>query len=237
MEAVLAVEKDVSLDGGGNLTIAGFVVIRGPLSSLSLVRGTVSGVIVIGPWGTVTLTNSTVSGSQFAGLAAVSGTGAIHVSNSTVSGNGGDAIAGCFINTIESSTIIGGVVPFPAKSCEYHLTIGGSLISGGCAEAYKVTSNGYNIESPGNTCGFDQPTDQVNVSADDLKLGPLADNGGPTMTHALGAGSVAIDQVPAEDCVDADGEPLTTDQRGQPRPETGGTMCDVGAFEVQEGSL
>jgi hypothetical protein len=26
---------------------------------------------------------------------------------------------------------------------------------------------------------------------------------------------------------------LTTDQRGEPRPETGGTMCDVGAFEVQ----
>ena len=46
----------------------------------------------------------------------------------------------------------------------------------------------------------------------------------------LGAGSVAIDVIPAEDCVDADGAPLTTDQRGEPRPETGGTMCDVGAF-------
>ncbi len=36
-------------------------------------------------------------------------------------------------------------------------------------------------------------------------------------------------------CVDADSEPLTEDQRGEPRP--GGSMCDVGAFEVQEGSL
>jgi hypothetical protein len=53
------------------------------------------------------------------------------------------------------------------------------------------------------------------------------------MTHALGAGSVAIDQIPEADCVDADGQPLTTDQRDEPRPETGGTMCDVGAFEVQ----
>ena len=53
------------------------------------------------------------------------------------------------------------------------------------------------------------------------------------MTHALLPGSIAIDQTPAEDCVDADGQPLTTDQRGEPRPETGGTMCDVGAFELQ----
>jgi hypothetical protein len=88
-------------------------------------------------------------------------------------------------------------------------------------------SGGGTIESPGNTCGFVQPTDLVNVSAEDLKLGPLQDNGGPTWTHALGAGSVAIDQIPEEDCT------LTTDQRGEPRPETGGTLCDVGAFEVQ----
>jgi hypothetical protein len=36
-----------------------------------------------------------------------------------------------------------------------------------------------------------------------------------------------------EACLDADDEPLTTDQRGQPRPETGDSMCDVGAFEVE----
>ncbi|MBW2381865.1 MAG: hypothetical protein JRG70_20435 [Deltaproteobacteria bacterium] len=90
-----------------------------------------------------------------------------------------------------------------------------------CAD---VTSNGYNIESPGNTCGFDEAKgDQVNVSADDLKLGELADNGGPTMTHALGDGSIAIDRIPAVDCE------VNTDQRGFPRD----SMCDVGAFEVQ----
>jgi hypothetical protein len=90
-----------------------------------------------------------------------------------------------------------------------------------------VTSDGYNIESPGNTCGFDHGTDLVNITEGQLDLGELVDNGGPTMTHALGAGSVAIDVIPAVDCG------VTEDQRGQPRPETGGTMCDVGAFEVQ----
>ena len=44
---------------------------------------------------------------------------------------------------------------------------------------------------------------------------------------------VAIDHIPEAACVDPDGEPLTTDQHGEPRPETGGMMCDIGAFEVQ----
>ncbi|MBW2190543.1 MAG: hypothetical protein JRG93_13310 [Deltaproteobacteria bacterium] len=90
-----------------------------------------------------------------------------------------------------------------------------------------VTSEGHNIEQSWDSCGFDQPTDQVNVTVDDLKLGPLQDNGGPTMTHALGAGSVAIDVIPADMCE------VDEDQRGEPRD----SMCDVGAFEVQEGSL
>jgi hypothetical protein len=68
------------------------------------------------------------------------------------------------------------------------------------------------------------------VTAAALNLGPLQDNGGPTMTHALLPGSVAIDHVPASMCLDENGDPLTTDQRGFPRDDS---MCDVGAFEVQ----
>ena len=100
-----------------------------------------------------------------------------------------------------------------------------------------MTSNGHNIESPGDTCGFDtNKGDLFDVTAEQLNLGPLQDNGGPTMTHALGAGSVAIDQIPTADCVDADGQPLTTDQRGEPRPVAilgAEPRCDVGAFELQ----
>jgi hypothetical protein len=112
------------------------------------------------------------------------------------------------------------------------LIVANSIVVGACSEGGTILSNGYNIESPGNTCGFDEAKgDLFDVSADDLKLGPLTDNGGPTMTHALGTDSVAIDKISEADCVDADGAPLTTDQRGEPRP--GGTMCDVGAFELQ----
>jgi hypothetical protein len=95
-------------------------------------------------------------------------------------------------------------------------------------------SGGYNIESPGDTCGFAEPTDRVHVVAGTLGLEPLADNGGWTETHALGEFSTAIDRIPEAECLDADGAPLTMDQRGFPRPR--GDGCDVGAFEREGGT-
>ena len=56
-------------------------------------------------------------------------------------------------------------------------------------------------------------------------LGALANNGGPTFTMKLGAGSAAVNQVPL---TLANCQP--TDQRQVTRPK--GTMCDVGAFEL-----
>jgi hypothetical protein len=166
--------------------------------------------------GTLTLTNSTVSRNTvyyLQGGGIYSNGGTLTLTNSTVSGNVGTDGGGIFNDGT--------------------LTLTNTLVDNDCVLPASIVSGGGNLESPGNTCGFDQSTDQVNVTAEQLALGPLQDNGGPTMTHALGAGSVAIDKIAEEDCVDADGEPLTTDQRGEPRPETGGTMCDVGAFEVQ----
>lgn len=61
----------------------------------------------------------------------------------------------------------------------------------------------------------------------------LADNGGPTRTHALLPGSSAIDT--AADCLDLEGAPLAADQRGAARPQDGDgdgdAACDVGAYE------
>jgi hypothetical protein len=54
-------------------------------------------------------------------------------------------------------------------------------------------------------------------------LGPLADNGGPTLTLALLPGSPAID---AGDTLAAP----PTDQRGFPRPY--GPAADIGAYEA-----
>jgi uncharacterized repeat protein (TIGR01451 family) len=90
-----------------------------------------------------------------------------------------------------------------------------------------VRSQDYNlVESPD---GFHLagPGD-YNITGQDPLLGPLNDNGGDTPTHALQAGSPAIDR---GSCTDIVGDPITSDQRGIARPP--GVPCDIGAYEAQ----
>ena len=63
-----------------------------------------------------------------------------------------------------------------------------------------------------------------------VTIGPLQDNGGPTLTHALLQNSEAINGTLNQGCVDSDGSTLITDQRGA-GPRGTGRTCDVGAFE------
>lgn len=106
------------------------------------------------------------------------------------------------------------------------------LISADCSFMALLSSAGHNIQVGADTCGLDDPTDLVNVDPALLNLGPLQDNGGPTETFLPGPGSVSIDAIPPAACLDADGLPLTTDQRGISRPQ--GTACDIGAVEVEQ---
>jgi hypothetical protein len=82
-----------------------------------------------------------------------------------------------------------------------------------------VTDRGHNLCSDG-SAGFTSPASWNNT---DPRLGPLANNGGPTPTMALLPGSPAID---------AGDESLSppTDQRGVARPF--GSASDIGAFEL-----
>ena len=89
------------------------------------------------------------------------------------------------------------------------------------------TSQGYNLIAVTNgSSGFPGPGDRVGSSGAPLdpRIGPLADNGGPTFTRALLPGSPAIEAGTAI------GVP-PTDQRGVPRPQ--GPSVDIGAFEYQ----
>lgn len=202
-------------------------------ASLSLVGSTVSGAVGVGAdgiyglGGTIDLTSSTVSGNQGDG---VNFFGAVNVLNSTISGNGRAAIGGCEVS-IAHSTIVGDIRTYDAKGCGYRLSVGASLISGECSPGFVLSDIGYNIQSPGASCIEANTGSAGHVLPVDLRLGDLQDNGGPTRTHELLPGSIAFDVIPEADCVDADGAPLTTDQRGVARPQ--GDSCDVGAFEVE----
>ena len=231
-ESTVSGNTDAPQGGGGIKNLGG---------TATLVNSTVSGNTAppdregggIQNGGTLTLVNSTVSGNSAPlgggifncvwGALSVS-FGTLTLVNSTVSGNTASDEGGGIFNCGQAEA-----------------TLINSLIDGDCGFYLDgvITSNGYNIESPGDTCGFDQTGDQPGVTAEELNLGPLADNGGPTETHALGllpTLSVAIDQIPEAECLDAYGAPLTTDQRGLARPvPIPGTeaKCDVGAFEEQ----
>ena len=194
-----------------NADVGGGIFNEGPLA---LTDSTVWGNVAFQGGGitnqsrTLTVTNSTVSlnTARYGGGIENQADGLLTLTNSTVSGNAAPNGGGIY-------NVDGG-----------ELTASGTLINNDCL-GDPALPGGHNIESPGDTCGFDQGTDLVNVSVDDLKLGPLQDNGGPTQTHALLPGSVAIDHIPAADCE------VDEDQRGELRP--GGAMCDAGAFEVQ----
>jgi hypothetical protein len=110
-------------------------------------------------------------------------------------------------------------------------------------EAGQITSHGYNIESPGNTCNFGATGDRANIpaiGAGGLNLDPNLAANGPQpypYTRALLPGSVAINAIPTTSglCPPNGG---SMDERGNVRAgqinagdHRGGLACDVGAYE------
>ncbi len=91
-----------------------------------------------------------------------------------------------------------------------------------------IDSNGYSLDSD-DSCGLTQPTDQPAGIADLLPLALYPP--GQTASHALGAESQARDRIPIGEtgCNPA----IDTDQRGVPRPQPAGGLCDIGAFETE----
>lgn len=229
-------------DGGGLLNFETLTLIDSTVADN--VAGQSGGGIANERDGTLEVTNSTLSGNS----AVASGGGLLNAAeavanllNTTVSTNtadregGGIYTGGALLlisSTIAANDALRGSAIFdPEAPGDALRSIMNTAVEGDCAGSPPFDSNGYNIESPGNTCGFTQQTDRP--AEPQLNLGPLADNGGPTRTHALLENSAAIDRIPEPDCVDGAGEPLGADQRGGPRPAGASSTCDVGAFEVQ----
>ena len=91
---------------------------------------------------------------------------------------------------------------------------------GACSTGTALTSLGNNITDE-DSCALGGIGDSV---VGDPRIGGLAQNGGTTATHALLAGSAAVDSGAATGCP-------ATDQRGVDRPQGG--VCDIGAYEAQ----
>ncbi len=150
------------------------------------------------------------------------------IANATITGNNATMAAGGGINnnldtTIEltDSIITGNTAASGGGNCDSQTQSGNAILSDG----YNLT----NDPASGNTCSLTGPGDILAANPD---LGSLANNGGPTETEALQAGSPAIDAGDPSGCTDLVGDPLMTDQRGAARPEPPGGRCDIGAYEV-----
>lgn len=90
-----------------------------------------------------------------------------------------------------------------------------------------IDSQGYNLLGATGSCS----SSSNDIVGQDALLLPLADNGGPTPTHAIAPMSLARDGGNPRGCTNEDGFDLVVDQRGEPRPAE--VACDIGAFEHQ----
>jgi len=197
---------------------------------------------------TVTVTGSTITGNS-GGIFTSLGTA--DVANSTVSGNGVGIEAEDGSANVADSTITGNSIGISAYNASMTATILAKNSDANCALG-GLDDLGYNLADDG-SCGFKSVTSLPNSESttppttSQLNLQPLAANGGPTETQALGSGSIAIDAVPVNDqgqCLDAAGQPITypgttipitTDQRGVSRPQPSNGNCDIGAYERIQG--
>ncbi len=214
----------------------GFGVQIGVDCIVSIVETTIRGnrfpsAVAIGNSGILNVQRSTISGNvaTISMGGSISNHGRMTLRNTTISGNQGQTAVANFGDLIMIHTTI-------ANNSNVGLFMGGgrgnlelrnSLIANNGGHDCSIILNdvttvfriGTNLDSD-QSCLRPASADRSEI---EILLGPLAENGGPTMTHALPAGSLAIDAA-WDEC-------LEFDQRGVARPV--GATCDVGAFEAE----
>ncbi|AYQ33261.1 choice-of-anchor Q domain-containing protein [Runella sp. SP2] len=173
---------------------------------------------------TTTLVNCTVSGNTASGTGGgfLVGSGTLNLTNCTVTNNtatdGGAMNLSGSTHVLKNSIIAGNTATNTSNE-----NIVGSVSA----------SSSYNLIGVGGVGGLTNGTNNNQVGIANVYLDVLADNGGPTQTHALLANSPALDK-------GAVVAGLTTDQRGQVRAydistiaaSSGGDNSDIGAYEA-----
>jgi len=207
-----------SAPGGGAVEVYGNSTFKVDMTidRCSFINNTatsVGGAIIIeslNPGSVVRIVNDTFTGNSAGaggqGAAIYAAAGPVTITNCTIFGN--------------TAGSAGGAVYFAAPATMNNTIIAGNS-GGNCAfESGSTFAGGHNLQFGDSTCG--------SATAADPRLLPLADNGGPTQTMALGAGSPAID---AADTTIAP----AIDQRGESRADgdhDGVVAADIGAFEA-----
>ena len=248
--------NSAATDGGGIFNDSGslLTIDRSTLSGNSATAG--GGIFITGNGGMATITNSTLSSNTSGangGGGIQNSIGTLTITNCTLSGNSTTGPGGGINNTgfgqsggtanvsfttvsgnSASNNSAGGIFNAVFSTLNIKNSIVANSTSGGdCSNSGTFNATGVNFTTNGTCPGF------TVVTSAQLNLGPLADNGGNTQTHALLPGSVAIDAAP--DCNDVFGNPaspkpgaptalVTSDQRGIGRPQ--GNACDVGSYEL-----
>jgi hypothetical protein len=230
--------------GGGIANSGNLAIIRCTLSANRVSGGAAYGGGIYndtanlegtGP-GTLTVLDSTIADNtaQGGGLPQGGGSadgggiangGVLIVLSSTVSGNSAVAPAGKALGGgIDNDAV--GILP-GAVSIQDTILAGNSAAAS-CDGNGFLHSLGHNLMGIDQGCSGYTNTDLIGTSATllDPHLGPLQDNGGPTLTMALLPGSPAID---AGALTDSD-----WDQRGPGYPRLVNGVTDIGAYEVQD---
>lgn len=142
--------------------------------------------------------------------------GVLNMTNCTVSGNSANKGGGLFLDD---------EVAFAFQ----HITVVSNTVSGRGASGSGIYFSGIGTmdnsivaANVGADNCYGSYTGTDNYTGSGPLVGPLADNGGPTPTHALLTGSAAIDAGASS--------PVTVDQRGVTRGQ--GNAPDIGAYEV-----
>ena len=194
--------------------------------------------------GTLTLNNSTVSGNaaQSAGGGGIYNNGAtVTLNNTTVTGNtttnaGGGILSNSGTLNLNRSIVSGNpgatgydsgyeIVSYGTENANNYNVFGRDGINNNRAFAFSFTPGADDVNAT---------DDGTNTPIGNILNPTLANNGGPTSTHALVAGSPAVDRAPSAACTAA---PINgVDQRGYPRNVDGNASasaneCDAGSFE------
>jgi hypothetical protein len=211
--------------------------------------------------GSATISNSTLyenyTQGQYAGGGGVSDTGSssLTVDNSTIYANstdgddasgGGVASYGSAGPTITNSTIFdnysyvngGGIYAYNDNP---PMTLANTIVSGN-----RLNGLGPDLYSPGETfqaafsligdtsdATINDTVAGSNITGVDPLLGPLQDNGGPTLTNALPASSPAVDAGSTGSVVDQRSLLRPVAQGAAKSSAAGANCADIGAFELQ----